>query len=275
MFSFRNKKPAPPLAPSNPGIGAEARVAFASGGRSWTEHVNVVRLAATVLQQRGYRVSNEGTWLGHADSGFLLVPQFVAVQPLEDGGVHTVTTMQSHHPALVPDGLFEYQHSTGTSVAEAISAGFNQWVQMDFVVLLDALRSRPQTCMLLELELPVREGRPARKRRAVLGPVSHFQEHPPQPSAGADPEEHPFCQCCLLTRTFEAFRELLEGEGFHGLRFFAARDADGQPQADCRVNGEDWEPGARALRAYAATWRPAGYEFRKQYVVFQTATDKA
>ena len=39
--------------------------------------------------------------------------------------------------------------------------------------------------------------------------------------------------------------------------------------ADCRVNGDDFEPGAIALRAYATTWPDAGYEFRKQYVIFQ------
>ena len=40
-------------------------------------------------------------------------------------------------------------------------------------------------------------------------------------------EEHPFCPCCLLTGSFEAFRELIEGNGFHGLRLFAARDVVG------------------------------------------------
>ena len=98
MFGFRKKKPVPPLCPSNPGIGVEAKVAFSTGNRSWTEEVNLVRLAA---------------------------------------------------------------------------------------------------------------------------------------------EEHPFCPCCLLTRSFEAFRGFMEGDGFYCLRLFAARDTEGVPQADCRVNGED------------------------------------
>jgi hypothetical protein len=53
------------------------------------------------------------------------------------------------------------------------------------------------------------------------------------------------------------------------------RDADGVPAADCRVNGRDFEPGAVALRAYAATWPAAGYEFRKQYVVLQSIAKKS
>ena len=73
-----------------------------------------------------------------------------------------------------------------------------------------------------------------------------------------------------MTNSFAAFKDLIEDDAFPGIRFFAARDADGSPLADCRVNGEDWEPGAEALRAYVKTWPGDGYEFRKQYVVLQT-----
>ena len=73
-----------------------------------------------------------------------------------------------------------------------------------------------------------------------------------------------------MTKTFEAFRTFLEGDGFYGLRLFAARDAEGTPQADCRVNGEDWEKGAQRVGEYARSWPAAGYEFRKQYVVLQS-----
>jgi hypothetical protein len=73
-----------------------------------------------------------------------------------------------------------------------------------------------------------------------------------------------------LTKSFEAFKELMEGSGFYGLRLFAAHDQNGVPQADCRVNGEDWEKGAEALRSYVTTWPGTAYEFRKQYVVLHT-----
>jgi hypothetical protein len=48
------------------------------------------------------------------------------------------------------------------------------------------------------------------------------------------------------------------------------RDANGDPQADCRVNGDDWDKGTEALRKYVGTWPAAGFEMRKQYVVVQT-----
>jgi hypothetical protein len=270
MFGFRKKNPAPKPCPANPGIGVEAKVAFSTGERSWTEEVNLVNLSAEVFKQHDYSVVNEKTWLLHRDSGFMILPQLVGIHPLDSGGVRTVTTIQTNHPVLSPTGVFEYQHSAGDTIADSISKGFAQWLQTDFVPLLDALRPKPESCTTLEMVFPAKDGRPARSRRAVLGPVAHFMQNPPADAGDSTPEEHPFCPCCLLTKSFVAFRDFIEGDGLYCLRLFAARDAERIPQADCRVNGEDWEKGAQALREYANTWPAAGYEFRKQYVVLQS-----
>lgn len=277
MSWFSKKQTAPSLCPSNPGMAPEAKVAFSNGERNWSESFHVVQLAAYALSQLKYSITYHDpavfkpleSWLEHAASGYLLSPQLVELQPLEDGGVRTVTTMQINHPRLVPNGLFEYQHSTGDTVADSLAKGFTQWAQTDFVPLLEALQEQPATCTMLRMEFPANDGKPARVRRALLGPVARLMTNPPAPSS--EVEEHPFCACCLLTRSFEAFKGHFEDDGFFGLRLFAARDADGTPQADCRINGDDWEPGAEALRAYARTWPEAGYEFRKQYVVLQNA----
>ena len=270
MFGFGKKKPAPPLCKGNPGIGVDAKVAFANGQRTWSEEVNLVSVAVAEFKKQGYSVTNQKTRQEHPDSGFMILPQLVGLEPLNDGGVRTVTTMQVNHATLPPGGVFEYQHSAGNNTAESISKGFDQWLRTDFVPLLEALRPTPGSCMTLVMDFPAREGKPARTRRAILGPVAHFMEKPPAQAKESVPEEHPFCACCLLTKSFEAFREFIEGDGFFCLRLFAARDTDGKPQADCRVNGEDWEQGAQALRNYAQTWPAAGYEFRKQYVVLQS-----
>lgn len=270
MFGFRKKKPAPPLCHANPGIGVTAKVAFSTGDRRWTEEVNLVSLAAAVFKKQGYSVANEGTWLQHAESGFTILPQLVGVQPLDDGGVRTINTVQTNHPWLSPGGVFEYQHSADNSIADSISKGFDLWVQTDFVPLLDALLPEPKSCTALEMAFPAKAGKPSRARRAVLGPVAHFTQEPPGVADENSPDEYPFCPCCLLTKSFEAFRDLIEGDGFYCLRLFAARDTDAVPEADCRVNGQDWEKGAQALREYASTWPAAGYEFRKQYVVLQS-----
>jgi hypothetical protein len=269
MFGFFKKaKPAPPLCTANPGIGTEAKFAFANGQRTWSENVDIVRLAAAVFKQHGHSLSNEKIWLQHA-SGLTIVPQIVGIQPLDNGGVQTVTTMQANHPTLFPKGVFEYQHSAGDTIADAVSKGLDQWVQLDFVPLLDSLKQKPDACTVMQMEFPAAEGKPARVRRAVLGPVAHLMLEKP-----TEEEEHPFCSCCFLTNSFEAFKDLIEGDGFYALRFFAARDQNGTAQADCRVNGEDWEPGMAALREYVKKWPTRGYEFRKQYVVLQTV-DKA
>src|SRR5215470_17608029 len=279
MFGF-GKKTAPPLCKSNPGICVEGKVALTRGDRSWTEEFNTVTLAASALQAHGFAVRTEKTWLVHEDSGFILLPQLVQLQPLEDGGMRTVTTIQTNHPGMAPDGLFEYQHSTGDSTADAIRKGFDQWAQVDFPPLIDGLQPKPQACTMLQMEFPAKSGAPARVRRAILGPIMHYMESPSARNEDSTPaadapaqgdDAHPFCPCCLLTRSFETFRELIEGDGFYGLRLYAMRDAEGAPLADCRVNGDDWEKGAQALRDYVRTWPEAGVEFRKQYVVLHSA----
>jgi len=262
---FKSRKP-PPLCSSNGGkLGITGEVAFSNGSRSWTERFDLVNEAAAAFKSRGYAVTAHKTWLEHGDSGFAIQPQLGGMQPLDDGGVHTMTTLQVNHPTLIPGGVFEYQHSTGDTVGESLAKGFDQWVQTDFVTLLDALRAKPEHCTTMEMTFPAKDGKPERVRRAVLGPCTHVGGTPPDTS-----QEHPFCPCCLLTNSFEAFGDLIEADAFYGLRLLAMRDRDGEPGADCRVNGDDWERGAQALRDYVSTWPQGGWELRKQYVVLQT-----
>src|SRR6516164_11027463 len=154
MFGFGKKKVPPPLCPSNPGIGIEAKLAFANGGGSWTEEVNLVHIAADILRNHSYRTIDEKTHLRHPDSGFAILPQLVGVQPLEKGGVRTVTTMQVHHPTLAPQGVFEYQHAAGDTVRDSVGKGIDQWVQTDFVTLLESLLPKPKSCTALVMSFP-------------------------------------------------------------------------------------------------------------------------
>lgn len=273
MFGFKKNAEGPALCPSNPGIGIEGKVAFSNAEGSWTEKFDVVELAGRELRKHGHRVKKRKGWLEHPAGRFLISPQLVELQPMDNGGVRTVTTIQVNHPELFPAGVFEYQHAAGDDCAHSLSSGFDQWVQTDFVALLEALQPEPQTCMSLRIEFPVEGDRPAHVRRAVLGPVAHYMQDPPDPADGDACEEHPFCPCCLLTNSFQAFEELIELDGFYGLRLYAARIPEEDAQADCRVNGDDWEPGAEALRQYARLWPEAGFEFRKQYVVLHSLKD--
>jgi len=276
MFGFR-KKVAPTACPTNPGITVGGHVAFVSGEKKWEEDFDMIYIAASVLKERGEFVRREKTWLVHEASQFTLLPKLASFQPLDKGGVRTTTTIQVNHAVLAPNGLFEYQHSTGDTMADSIRKGIEQWAQVDFVPLLEALQPQPATCTTLKMSIPAEDGSSPRLRRAVLGPVMHYMQKPPadgtvkggQKASEGRNDEHSFCPCCLLTHSFDVFKPLFQGDGFSGLRLFAARGEDGTPQADCRVNGDDFEPGAQALREYVKTWPQAGYEFRKQYLVFQ------
>ena len=186
------------------------------------------------------------------ESGLIIRPRLVEVIPLKQG-IRTVVTVAIGHPEIGPNGIFEYQHSTGENLEDSIRKGFDQWIQLDLITLLDALHPKPESCTMMEMTFPEGDGKAARSRRAVLGPVGHLCAKPPaepnraraadQDDDSPSDDDHPFCMCCFLTNTFAAFKEMIEGDGFFGIRFFASRDADGTPQADCRVNGEDWEPG--------------------------------
>jgi len=262
-------RPAPPLVKANPGRGTAAKATLSKDGRPWTDEVDLVAIAAKTLARHDHGVEIGSGWLHHAESGFAIVPQIVAVEPLTDGGVRTVTTIQVNHPTLAPDGVFEYQHATGDGLDEAISSGFSQWAELDFTPLLDALQPQAKSCATMVMTFPERDGRPPRKRRAVLGPPVRMGRQPAAP-AGDEDDGHCFCPCCLLTNSFETFSPLIEGDQLYCLRLFAFRDENGVPAADCRVNGEDFEDGAQALREYAKSWRPAGIEYRKQLVVLQS-----
>jgi len=270
MSGSGKKSIVPPLCPANRGLGVEGKLELTQGNHTWVEEINLVNVVEEVLAKHGHSVTKEKTCLVHADSGYTLSPQLVDVQLLKKGGMRTVTSIQMNHPRLCPAGVFEYQHSTGDTVPDTIANGIDLWVQTDFVPLLDATRPNPETCATMVMRFSAKEGKPQRIRRAILGPVAHSREIAPRQQGN---EEHPFCQCCLLTNSFEAFRDLLEEDGFYCLRLFAARDFEQNAQADCRVNGEDWEKGAEALRQYVRTWPDAGYEFRKQYVVLQSVEE--
>lgn len=276
MFHWLRRKPlsARRFTAANPGRGPVATLAVSTGGRSWTEEVDTVDSLARVLTGLGHSVTRDGAArVRHPDSGLVFRPQFVALHPLDNGAVRTVTTVETTHPELAPDGVFEFQHSVGGGPRDAIDKGFDQWAGMDLVTFREALRARPEACTMLQMSFPGQAGQPARFRRAILGPVGHYVENPPDPPAAGAGDEHPFCPCCLLTRSIEAFKDLFQGDGFYAIRRFAARDPDGTPEADCRVNGAAYAAGARALKTYARTWPRAGYEFRKQYVILQTTPD--
>lgn len=232
--------------------------------------VDIVAEAAAILAEHGHqtvRHDNE-LYLEANNLTFSVRGLEIIAQP---NGVRTVSGIVAAHPAAFPEGIVEYQHGMGDNLRAAVRFGLSQWVQLDVPVLCDATVDEP-SCMSMVMTFPAEGDRPKRVRRVILGPTAHFVTQPPDaPEAcGADGEEHPFCPCCMVTNSGEAFKPLFELDDTLALRLFAARSAEGEFLADCRVNGEDYELGKEALRTYASTWPETGVEFRKQYVLMQT-----
>jgi hypothetical protein len=228
--------------------------------------IDIVAEAQAVLTGQRIDTERRGNDLYLAALGLMLAPRGLEIVTTDAGHIRTVSIVRAVHPKAFSDGLFEYQHGVGADLREALHFGLNQWAQLDVPVLCDALREKPEQCSMMEMTFPAEDGRPERPRRAVLGPTGHMVRLPPPDGE----EEHPFCPCCLTTNCMEAFMPLFKADETLGLRLFAMRNEDGETSADCRINGEDFEEGKAALRAYAQTWPQRGFELRKQYVLFQS-----
>lgn len=254
--------PTPRVSPGNPGDISTFAINFEKGEESWDEQIDLTELLLAALQERDIPATRDEAWLRTGD-GFWLLPQLVSAQLSEDGNMRTSTTIQAWHPELAPEGVFEYQHSISNEDAvSAFRRGFSQWAATDAVALRDSASDEPD-CPCMIMEFPADDGGASLRRRVVLGPVAHYAESP----APAQDDEHPFCPCCLFTNSLDAFHGILRDGGYAAIRLYAARDANGEISADCRVNGEDYPAGQQALAEYVGTWPQRGFEFRKQLVI--------
>lgn len=273
------------LLEANPGGSPAGHLRFEDeNGETYLEPFDLVETLADILAGLGHRAhAYDSGWIEIGDDGLFAFPQLVEFTELDGGHIRTASTIQCNHARLFPQGLFEYQHATGESFDDAVKNGLSQWARTDLLALLDAARAEPAHCMSMRMEFGGDDGTPRRERRIVFGPVAHFgRAHADEADEAAaredgDDDGHGFCPCCLFTNSLDAFRPLLEDRGVFALRLFASRDhQDGECQADCRVNGEDWPQGLDGLCAYAASWPTAPeqtLEFRKQYVIVQDAPE--
>lgn len=262
-----NASPGPPGPNLLAGETAAGEVRFARSGTSRAEPFDAVDSLARSLDRREFLFDRRADRLVLTASGFEVAPVVLAVHPWSDGRCHTVSVTRVRHPRLIPGGLYEYQHADARLVAAALADGCRQWIDTDLDPLTDAAADEPSRCSAMDIEVPATAGRPAHHRRIVYGPVDirSSSADPPRPIVDAD--GHPFCGCCLLTHSMDALQQHVEGQATVGIRLFAARLSDGSVGADCRVNGDDFDPGRAALRRYVRTWPGRVPQTRKQYVV--------
>lgn len=202
------------------------------------------------------------------ENGLRFSLEYLESQPIGGGALRTLSKISSWHPLFFPDGLFEFQHASGATEVESLLNGFRTWTQTDLATLMDAVTDEDRYSLVMNMSLPLEEGRPDIPRKIYMGPYVHHAATGLADGTGED-ESHCFCPCCLFTNSFEAFNELLASEAFFGIRLYACRHADGSIAADCRVNGEDFPLGVEHLKKYVESWPQRGLEFRKQYVVIR------
>lgn len=266
---FNESNPEPSVHPENPGHSTWVRFDFQreEGGDTvkWSEEFDLIDLLGDVLAEDNTVASRQGNWLV-TDRGFWLKPQFVE-HSFSDDAIRTTTTIEVAHPSLLSRACFEYQHSRSEdSAKDSIRSGFVQWARMDWKVFEDLAGPDLQHCQSMSMSFPTssEDGSSSSERSILFGPATHMVAKQASESLV---DEHPFCPCCLFTNTMEAFIPQLHSTGTFGLRLYAARGADGEVMADCRVNGEDCTAGMNALRTYVESWPDLGFEFRKQYVI--------
>ena len=63
----------------------------------------------------------------------------MAAHARDNGGWQTSTVIESQHPVLFADGLFEYQHANGTDEQASLLSGFQAWVRVDLATLQTAI----------------------------------------------------------------------------------------------------------------------------------------
>lgn len=245
---------------ANPAHGSKGKCAFQSGDRQWEERFDLVQSLSQAMAAKkiGHRVSGETLNV----QGIHLAPGIVHIQPMENGGVRTLTTIEYAFDPLRLEGIFEFQHATGSNLDESLRTGFAYWVDSDLPVMIEALTRSTQSHTKMTME--TKEGL---RKVAYLG-------NPLRLALRTDKDDpcHPFCPCCLFTNSLRAFEEQLKQPGFFAIRLLASRSPDGEVSADCRINGVDFDPGFAYLRSYAEQWPDQGFEMRKQYVILMDET---
>lgn len=255
------------------GLGTAGSVAFSSDERKWTEEFDLTDILHRLLSGLDLMVvRREDDWLHLPATDLYLRAEISGFQPRETQGVQTSGGVMAVHPRLFPQGLFEFQHATGEDIASSLESGLRGWCEIDLPVLLAAVSGDTGELTSLQMKFA---GPPALTRRAVFGPVLRYAANPQEEACPAETEEgeahSPFCPCCLLTHSLEAFHGHLEQDGLFALRLLVARSDSGEISADCRVNGVDFAAGQASLIEYGRTWPGSGFEMRKQYVVLQTS----
>jgi hypothetical protein len=239
--------------------------------------IDLVDLLSDVLLTYGQKAYREGNWL-RLDNGFWLLPQWVSSEVI-DGSICTNTTVEIHHPTLIPSGFFDYQYvHSANSITASFLTGLNEWGQTCAVPLFDSLLVEPKTSAQMVMGFPndadvAMSGSSSGKtrlRRLIFGPVVYFVAEAQKNTTPLKDDEHDeYCPCCLLNRLKYVFMPFLNSDDYIVIQLRSSRDSDGDINVMCYVNGKEFDAGVDALTEDTKNWPPRGAENRHHFIIVQ------
>lgn len=217
-----------------------------------------------LLKEYGFEFEINDKWLIHKETGYAIYPQLVDIEDINENSVKTLTSIQINHNVLFPNGISDIQPNYDNDFIASIEGGFQQWIQMNWQVLVDTLNNQSQN---FSLEMSFNLENKEIIRRISLSGIAHYRQYETQEISSNEP--HKFCPCCFITQNMDYFMPLIQSNETYFIRLFAYRN-NGEKLAICQVNGQEYEYGKTGLLEYIDKWENCGSEFRKQYVIIRT-----
>lgn len=234
-----------------------------------------------ILQQKGWDMELlnseiEGhKWIYVKNNGYYLLPQLIDLYYDENDKLNLSATIQIHHKELFPEGIFEYIYpqTNENNIIDGLFSLFKTWVDLDWETLCDCLNPTDKSKYMSAKISFDEENKKVRQvyYGAVLSYPNIDIEDAKTKGIDVEPYIDEFCPCCLFTKSMEAFdNQIKDFNKNYAIRLFALKAPDGELDADCRVNGEEYPEAEKYLKEYAKTWKDCDIvKLRKQYVVIR------
>lgn len=245
----------------------------------------IVHALFGILQNRGWDVeildseTGNDKWIHVKDNDYYLFPALINFYSDENNELKISATIQIHHKEIFPNGIFEYVYPQ--KKAENVIGGlfelFETWADLDWLTLCDCLKFEKSEFMSMRIDLNKEK---TQARHIFYGSVLSYPnidvEEAKSKGIDVDPYIDEFCPCCLFTNSMEAFdKQIKDTSQNYAIRLFAMKNPDGEVDADCRINGEEYPQAENYLKKYAKTWKDCDImKMRKQYVIIRNVVDR-
>jgi len=228
-------------------------------------------------------ISNNETendkWIYIKDNGYYLLPLLINFYYNENNELKISATIQIHHKEIFPNGIFEYVYPQKEveNAIDGLFELFETWADLDWLTLCDCLKFEKSEYMSMRIDL--NKGK-TQARHVFYGAILVIRtlmwKRQKRGELMLILTLMNFCPCCLFINSMEAFDEQIKDTSQnYAIRLFAMKNPDGEIDADCRINGEEYPQAEKYLKNYAKTWKNCNIiKFRKQYVIIRNVENK-